>query len=160
MTNKTLRNLITAATVAALYAALTCLWPLSIGPIQLRLSEALCLLPYCMGAAVPGLFVGCLLGNLLAGALPLDVLLGSLATLLAGGLTYLLGRKKAPLFLAPLPTVLCNALIVGALLSFVYEYGLSYPIACLQVAGGEALCCYVLGQPLLLWLRKHPKYLS
>ncbi len=146
-----------SAVVAALYAALTFLWPLSIGPIQCRLSEALCVLPYLMPAAVPGLFVGCLVGNLLSGAIPLDVIFGSLATLLAAALTYWIGKRKLPAFLAPLPGVVVNALVVGALLTYAYEYGLSYPVAILQVGGGQAISCYVLGLPLLYLLQKNPR---
>ena len=67
LNHKTVAYLARAGIVAALYALLTCVWPFSLGPIQCRVSEALCVLPYYMGAAVPGLFIGCLLGNLLSG---------------------------------------------------------------------------------------------
>lgn len=157
MKKKSLRFIVRAAVVAALYAALTCLWPFSIGPLQCRISEALCVLPYFMGAAVPGLFIGCFIGNLISGAVALDVIFGSLATLLAAYCTYLIGKKELPAFLAPLPCVLTNALVVGILLTYVYNYGLSLPVSMLQVGGGEAISCYVLGLPLLHVLRKNPK---
>lgn len=155
MKDKALKKLVRSAVIAAAYALLTVIWPFSVGPLQCRLSEAFCVLPYCMPEAVPGLFVGCLLGNLISGAAAPDVLLGSIATLLAAVLTWLAGKKKWPPFLAPLPAVLLNAVIVGFLLSHVYEYGLSFPVAALQVGGGEAISCYVLGLPLLYALNKN-----
>ncbi len=157
LNHKTVAYLARAGIVAAMYALLTCVWPFSLGPIQCRVSEALCVLPYYMGAAVPGLFIGCLLGNLLSGAMALDVLFGSLATLLGALCTWLLGKYKKPAFLAPLPPVLFNAVIVGILLTYVYSYGLTLPVAMVQVGGGEALSCYILGLPLLAAMKKYPQ---
>lgn len=155
--HETIDYMAKAGVIAALYAALTFVWPFSLGPIQCRISEALCVLPYYMEAAVPGLFIGCLVGNLLSGAMAADVILGSLATLLGAILTRKLAKTRLPKFLAPFPAVLCNALIVGALLTYVYQYGLTYPIAMVQVGGGEALSCYVLGLPLMYALDKNPR---
>lgn len=155
MKNKYIR-LVRAGMIGGVYALLTLIWPLSLGPLQCRISEALCVLPYFMPEAVPGLFAGCLLGNFLSGAAPMDVLFGSAATLLAALCTRFAGRKKLPDYLAPLPPVVLNALVVGALISFVYESGLPYSVAVLQVMGGEALSCYVLGLPLMQIVRKRP----
>lgn len=158
MKDRRVRKLVRTSVIAAAYALLTFIWPFSIGPLQCRISEALCVLPFCFAEAVPGLFVGCVLGNLLTpGALPPDVIFGSLATLLAAALTWVIGKKRLPPFLAPLPPVLVNAVVVGLLLSKVYEYGLSFPVAMLQVAGGEAISCYILGLPLLYAINKNRK---
>lgn len=154
MKSDALRKMVRGAAVAAAYAILTVIWPFSIGPLQCRVSEALCVLPFLFSEAVPGLFIGCLLGNLIEGAVPLDIVFGSLATLLAAFVTYYMGKKKWPPFLAPLPAVLFNAAVIGLLLSTAYEYGLSFPVAALQVGGGEAISCYVLGLPLLYALNK------
>lgn len=154
MKSRTLRKMVRAAAIAAAYALLTVLWPFSIGPLQCRVSEAFCVLPFLLPEAVPGLFVGCLLGNLIEGALLPDVIFGSLATLIAALATFYIGKKKWPPFLAPLPAVVFNALVVGLLLSRVYDYGLSFPVAALTVGGGEAISCYVLGLPLLYALNK------
>lgn len=108
------RSLCLSAVIAALYAALTLLLaPISYGPIQLRLSEALTLLPMVLPQAVPGLFVGCLIANLYTGMLT-DIIFGSLATLLAAIGTYLL--RKKPLLAAACPVV-SNGVIVGLMLT-------------------------------------------
>ena len=149
------RRLAQAAAIAALYILLTvCFAPISSGLIQCRVSEALCVLPYFTVAAVPGLFVGCLLGNLLTGAMLPDVLFGSLATLLAALLTYAM-RKRFSKYLAPLPSVLSNACIVGAVLVNVYGVNVPYGVACGYVAAGQAIACYALGIPLLLFLERY-----
>ena len=109
----TTRSLCVSAVIAALYAALTLLLaPISYGPIQLRLSEALTMLPMLLPQAIPGLFVGCLIANLYTGMLT-DIIFGSLATLLAAIGTYSL-RRKPPL--AAACPVVCNGVIVGLVL--------------------------------------------
>lgn len=149
------RRLVQSAVIAAVYALLTvCFAPISSGLMQCRVSEALCVLPYFTPAAIPGLFVGCLLGNLLTGATPVDVLFGSLATLLAAVLTYAM-RKRCSKYLAPFPSVLCNALIVGAVLIYAYGVNVPYGAACGYVAAGQAVACYALGVPLLLLLERY-----
>lgn len=108
------RSLCISAVIAALYAALTLLLaPLSFGAVQLRVSEALTLLPMVLPQAIPGLFVGCLIANLYTGVLT-DILFGSLATLLAAVGTYLL--RKRPVLAASCP-VLANGVIVGLVLA-------------------------------------------
>ncbi len=149
------RDLARGAIIAAVYALLTIfLAPISSGLIQCRVAEAMCVLPYFTFAAVPGLFIGCILANLLTGAPAYDVIFGSLATLLAAYITYLM-RKRAPKWIAPLPSVLINALVVGALLAYVYDVGVGYWVAAGYVAAGQAIACFALGLPLLTLLDRY-----
>ena len=128
----TTRSLCVSAVIAALYAALTLLLaPISYGPLQLRLSEALTLLPMVLPQAVPGLFVGCLIANLYTGMIT-DIIFGSLATLIAAIGTYLLQKRP---FLAAACPVLANALIVGLMLALTSN--LPIPLTMLQVGLGE-----------------------
>lgn len=138
------RSLCMSAVIAALYAALTLLLaPISYGPIQLRVSEAMTLLPMLLPQAVPGLFVGCLIANLYTGMIT-DIIFGSLATLIAAVGTYLL--RKKPLLAAACP-VLVNALIVGLVLALTSNWPI--PLTMLQVGVGEfgavAIGCVILG---------------
>lgn len=128
----TTRSLCVSAVIAALYAALTLLLaPLSYGPVQLRVSEAMTLLPLVLPQAIPGLFVGCLIANLYTGMLT-DILFGSLATLLAAIGTHLL--RKKPLLAAACP-VLANGVIVGLVLALSSNWPVL--LTMLQVAAGE-----------------------
>ncbi len=140
--------LVQAAVIAALYIVFTylaALMGLSSGVIQLRFSEALTILPYFCPAAVPGLFVGCLLSNLLTGCLLFDVICGSLATLLGALGTRYLRRVKHGLLLAPLPPILANTLIVPFVLMWVYGVPDAYWYLLCTVFAGEFLSCGVLG---------------
>ena len=138
------RALARGAIIAALYTALTVLLaPLSYGEVQIRFSEAFTLLPILMPEAVPALLVGCLLANILGGCTIFDIVFGSLATLLAALLTR---RLRKTLYLAALPPVLCNGVIVGVELSIFYALPLWATMG--YVALGEAISCYVLGYPL------------
>ena len=147
MKNKGLRYIIQGGIIAAVYAAL--ITPIfSYGVGQVRISEALCVLPFFTPAAIPGLFVGCALANLGSPFGIIDIVCGSVATLLAAFATSKVKNK----WLAPLPSVLLNGLIVGLMLAQV----LGYPwwAAILYVAGGQAIACYALGMPLLFALDK------
>ncbi len=150
-----------AALIAALYVALTyvAFWfGLDKGAIQLRFSEALCALLCFTPAAVPGLAVGCVLANLLTGAHLLDVVFGSLATLLGALGGYALrsfAKRKGLCFLPTLPTVLANAAVVPLLLIFVYGVGDAYPFLLFTVTAGELLSATLLGTVLILALQKH-----
>ena len=146
-----------AAMVAAAYAALTlALAPISFGEQQFRLSEALTVLPAFMPSAVPGLFVGCVISNLVSPMGPADLVLGSLATLLAAFLTRRAALAAAgarlPLalraFLAATPPVAVNALAIGAMLSLFMQ--MPFGVASLGVLVGQAVSCYGLGAPLFL----------
>lgn len=144
-----------AAMIAAVYVILTFLanaFGLANYAIQVRFSEALTILPYFTPAAIPGLFVGCLLSNLLTGCMPLDVLFGSIATLIGAVGTYLLRKNR---YLAPLPPILANTLIVPFILSYVYQFEGSIPYFMITVGVGEIISCGVLGMTLLLLLDRY-----
>ena len=149
------KHLVQASVIAAAYAAITiALAPISYGIMQIRVSEALTVLPYFTPAAIPGLFVGCIIANLISPyGLP-DLILGSLASLVASTISYRL--RKTPL-LVPLPPVVVNGIVIGAMLYFIY--GLPVPLlACMGwVALGQVVACYVIGYPLLCFLRKHER---
>jgi uncharacterized membrane protein len=144
--------------IASLYAALTVmLAPISYGPIQLRVSEALTVLPYITPAAIPGLFIGCLVANVLGGLGIYDVVGGSLLTLFAAFLTYLVARTRRPV-LAPLPPVLVNSLGVSLYLHLLFQ--LPYWLTVVYIAVGEIGACFVLGYPLLLIILRKKKLLE
>ena len=144
-----------AALIAALYVVLTLIsnsFGLSSREIQLRLSEALTILPFFTSAAIPGLFVGCILANLLTACAIWDIIFGSIATLLGAIFTHLLRKHK---FLAPIPPIIANTLIVPFVISFVYGSEYSIPFLMITVGIGEILSCGVLGLILLFALDKH-----
>lgn len=152
--NRNLRFLCRGALVAALYVVLTWLCALvglDKGVIQMRLSEALCVLPAFTGAAVPGLFVGCLLANLLTGSALPDIVFGSLATLIGALGAYFLRRRK---WLVPLPTVLANTLIIPFVLRFAYGVEGSIPYFMLTVGAGEVISAYICGMLLYAALER------
>lgn len=145
-----------AAIVAALYVVLTyiaTMLGLSNGAIQVRFSEALTILPYFIPAAVPGLFIGCIISNLLAGAVIWDIVFGSIATLIGAVFTYLL-RKKSK-WLAPLPPIAANTVIVPFVLRYAYGFEGTLPYFMLTVGIGEVISCGVLGMALLICLEKY-----
>ena len=133
-----------AAMIAALYVVLTMVFaPFSFREIQVRVSEALTILPAFTPAAVPGLFIGCLLANLLGGAAVPDVIFGSLATLIGAFFTWKL-RNKHP-FLAPVPPILSNMLIIPFVLRYAYGVPMAIPLMMLTVGVGEVISCGGLG---------------
>lgn len=143
-----------AAVIAAIYVVLTLLFaPFSYGEVQVRLSEALTILPVFTPAAVPGLFVGCLLSNILGGCIVPDIIFGSLATLTGAVFTYLLRNQSR--FLAPLPPILANALIVPFVLRFGYQVPMPIPFMMLTVGIGEVISCGVLGMILYAALYRY-----
>ena len=155
-----------AALIAALYAVLTIfLWEFSSLAIQVRVSEALTVLPAMFSSAIPGVTIGCVIANLIAGNV-IDAIFGSLTTLLAAVLTRILAKKftgKLSFLLYPLPPVLLNALVIPFILYYGYgitsmgnvtaTYGVLGLMA-LSVFIGEAISCYALGIPLYLALKK------
>ena len=145
--------------IAALYLALTLLanaLGLANYAVQVRFSESLTILPYFTPAAVPGLFVGCLLSNILTGCALPDIIFGSLATLIGAAATYMLRNKSK--WLAPLPAIVSNAIIVPFVL--LYAYGIE-PLwfSFVTVTAGEIISCGVLGMLLLNALRKYDSVL-
>ena len=142
------------ALIAALYTALTLLLaPISYGQIQIRLSECLTLLPVLLPEAIPALTVGCLLANILGGCSIFDIVLGTLATLLAAVCTR---RLRERFWLAALMPVLFNGVIVGAVVHYCYAPMIALPLCMLSVAAGEAVACLVVGPVLLRVLRRVP----
>lgn len=134
-----------AAMIAAIYVVLTLFvsaFNLASGAIQIRISEALTVLPAFTPAAIPGLFIGCLISNLISGGLPLDVIFGSLATLLGACGTYLLRKYK---WAVPIPPILANILIVPFVLAYVYHFPGGVPYFMVTVGIGEIISCGVLG---------------
>ncbi len=156
--NLSTRYIAQVGIIAGLYAALTvALAPISYGPIQVRISEALTVLPYLTPAAIPGLFIGCLTANVYGGLGLPDIVGGSLCTLLAAFLTYLLSRTKKPI-LAPVPPIVVNALGVSLYLHLLFH--LPYWVTVAYIALGEIAACFVLGYPLLLLLLKRERLLE
>ena len=154
MKNKNITFLTQAAMIAAIYVVLTYVFaPFSFGEIQIRIAEALTILPVFTPAAIPGLFIGCLIGNILGGAILPDIIFGSLATLIGAFFTYTL-RKKA-FFLAPLPPIIANTIIVPFVLRFGYGVALPIPFMMLTVGIGELLSCGIFGLTVYYALRKY-----
>ena len=158
----TTRALVNGGLIGAIYVALTLLFqPISFGAIQFRIAEALTLLPILSVDAVPGLFIGCLIANAMGGGVWFDVVLGSLATLLAAVCTRLIRDKR---FIAALMPTIFNGLIVGPVVYFAYVRAPGDPVSVgtllfnmATVAFGELVVCYALGMPFLYALEKLPK---
>lgn len=179
MKDKKVLFLVQAAVIAAIYVVLTCFvsaFDLASGAIQVRISEALCILPFFTPAAIPGLFLGCLLGNFLTGCIIWDIVFGSLATLSGALGTWLisgrpqLGKTKASRggtnasakiskWLAPLPPIAANTLIVPFVLYHAYHFPGSVPYFMLTVGIGEIISCGILGSILLNVLNRYRKYI-
>ena len=155
------RDMAIAGLIAALYATLSYfanIFGVAFGPVQVRFSEALCVLPFFFPAAVPGLFVGCFIANLLSPYGALDIVFGALATLLAAVWTQHTRHK----WLAPLPPVICNTLIIPAIITWQAAQtaapddimGALYLYNAFTIGLGELAACYILGGLLLARLPK------
>ena len=150
------RSVATAGIIAALYVVLTwiaSLMGLASGAIQIRLSEVLTILPCLTVSAIPGLAIGCLIANLVTGCPALDVVFGTVATVIGAFGTYFLRKKPA---LAWIPPVLSNAVIVPFVL--IYAYGLedAWWYLFLTVGLGEVVACGVLGSMLYRYVKDIP----
>ena len=151
-----------AAAVAAIYAALSAaLAPISYGPVQLRIAEAMCILPFFLPFTTWGLFIGCIAANLLSMYGPIDIIFGSMATLMAACCTMMTGKKSRSLpakLLACLPPVVFNGVIVGAVIAWAETSGDAFWAAFAfngaTVALGEAVVMYAVGLPLMIYLPK------
>lgn len=171
MKNQKVLLIVQAAMIAAIYVVLTYLTNLlhlASGVIQVRISEALCILPFFTPAAIPGLFLGCLISNLLTGCIVWDVVFGSLATLLGAlGTRYFsgAGRKKdgtaakVRRLLALLSPIAANTVIVPLVLYYAYGFPGSIPYFMLTVGAGEVISCGILGFLLLKVLERYQKYI-
>lgn len=152
------RQLALAGIIAGIYAGLTLLLPIpSYLGVQFRVAEAMTVLPFLFPAAIPGLTVGCFLANLLGSPMVVDWLFGTAATLLAALWTSRLHNR----YLAPLPPVICNAVIVGAEIAWFFPtegmtFWAAYGFNALTVGLGELAACYLLGLPLLIWAERTP----
>lgn len=164
MRNKKVLFIVRAALIAAIYVALTyvsSLVGLASGTIQVRLSEILCILPVFTTAAIPGLWLGCFLANMLTGCILIDVVCGSIATLIGAIGTYYLRKHK---FACTLPPVLANMVIVPFVLRYGYGFVTEYkgidwsiPFNAITVGIGEVITCVVLGSILLRVLKKYQR---
>ena len=144
MRNKNAAFLTQAAMIAAIYVVLTYVFaPISFGEIQIRIAEALTILPLFTPAAVPGLFIGCLVGNIIGGALLPDIVFGSIATLIGAICTYLL-RNQKPVF-GTIPPMVSNTIIVPFVLKYAYGVALPIPFLMVTVGVGEIISCGILG---------------
>ena len=162
------RRLVANALLAAVYAALTLAFSFcSFGPIQLRVAEVLCILPFFLPFSAWGLFAGCIVSNLLSPAGLPDMVFGSLATLLAALCTAkargLFGGKLWPerIFACLMP-VLWNGIVVGAVLTYAsgaLRLG-TFALYALEVAAGEAVVLFVLGLPLMSYLPRTSPFVS
>ena len=154
MKNKGTLFMVQAAAIAAVYVVLTTVFAaFSFGEVQVRISEALTILPVFTPAAIPGLFVGCLISNFLGGAILLDVVFGSIATLIGAVFTWKL--RNSSKWLAPLPPIVANAIIVPFTLYYGYGVNLPIPFMMLTVGIGEVISCGVLGMILYGALNKY-----
>ncbi len=145
-----------SAAIAAIYTVLTIIFiPISFGPIQFRISEILCILPFFTPAAIPGLFIGCLLSNFLCGAATLDVIFGSLATLAGAIGSYKLRKTK---WLVCVPPILANTIVIPWVLRYAYGSEDLIIYAMITVGIGEILAIGVLGN-ILMGVLNHYKHI-
>lgn len=156
--NNKVKFITQSAAIAALYIVLTVFisaFGLASGAIQIRISEALCILPYFSLSAIPGLFIGCLISNLITGCALWDVVFGSIATLLGAIFTYLLKNKSK--YLAPIPPIISNMVIIPFVLINVYGTKDAWWFLFLTVGIGEIISCGILGIILLNIIEKNKK---
>ena len=153
-----IRSLALAGIIAGIYTGLTLGLPIpSYGGVQLRVAEAMTLLPFLLPEAALGLTVGCFLSNLLGSPYVLDWVFGTLATFLA----TLLTRRMPNKWLAAVPPILCNAIIVGAEIAYFSvldgaAFGPAFAFNAFTVGLGELIACFALGVPLISWMGKNP----
>ncbi len=152
MKSKKLVFICQAAVIAALYVVLTYVFSaFASGVIQVRVSEALTILPAFTPAAIPGLVIGCLLSNTLTGCVLLDIIFGSVATLIGALGSYALRRHT---WLVPIPPIVSNMIIVPFVLRFAYGATDAFPFMIATVGAGEIISCYLLGMLLYGALKK------
>jgi uncharacterized membrane protein len=172
MRDKKVLYITQAAVIAALYVVLTVLFaPISFKEVQVRISEMLTVLPFFTPAAVPGLFVGCIIANMLGGAIPLDIVCGSLATLAGACGTWMIGkaarkrnadgRRVSALTrtVSTLPPVIANIIVVPLVLYYGYGVNLPIPLQMVTVGIGEVVSCTLLGGILMTVLEKYRNHI-
>ena len=149
--NVNVKSLALGGMIAALYSGVTiALAPISYGPVQLRVAEALTLLPFYIPAAIPGLFAGAMIANFFSPYGLWDIVIGSLASLTAACLTRLMPN----LWFAALPPILVNAVAIGTMLYFLADIPVPVWLIILYVGAGQAIACIALGMPLMKALEK------
>lgn len=147
-----------AAMIAAIYVVLCVVFaPISYGEVQVRIAEALTVLPFFTPAAVPGLFIGCAIANVIGGSITVDVIFGSLATLIGAVGTYLLRKRSR--YLASVPPIIANILIVPFVLRYGYGVPLPIPFMMGTVGIGEVVSCGIMGQILIVVLEKYKTFI-
>jgi len=147
------QRIVYGAVIAAIYVVLTMVFqPISFGPIQFRISEALCVLPYFTPAAVPGVFIGCLIANMLGGSVIMDVAFGSLATLIGAVGSWMLRKNR---YMVSLPPILSNTIIIPWVLKYAYGAEDMIWFMMITVGIGEILAVGVLGQLLITALDRY-----
>ncbi len=154
------KKMIYGALVGAMYTVLTLLsasFGMANGLIQVRISEALTILPLFTSSAIWGLFAGCIISNILTGCALWDIIFGSLATLLGAMITYYIGKLKFKnsYFFAPIGPILSNTAIIPVILTYVYGLTEAYYIICLGIFAGELISAGLLGILLYLGLKRH-----
>lgn len=155
MKTKKVNFMTQAAAIAAIYVILTFIsnaFGLASNVIQVRLSEALTVLPYFTSAAIPGVSIGCLLSNILIGSSLMDIICGTIATLIGAVGSYLLRKHK---FLVPVPPILANVIIVPWVLRISYGLQDAIPYMMLTVGIGEVISCGILGIIVIFTLEKY-----
>lgn len=158
--NERVLKIVQSGMIAAIYVVLTLFvaaFNLANGAIQVRISEALTILPYFTSAAIPGLTIGCLLSNILTGCALPDIIFGTLATLIGAIGTHLLRKNR---YLCAIPPIISNALIVPLILKFAYGLEGAYLFFVLTVGAGEVISCFILGELLLTTLKPHQHHLQ
>ena len=154
------KSVVYGATIAAMYTVLTLISSslgLASGVIQVRISEALTILPFFSPYAIGGLFAGCFISNMITGCALWDTVFGSLATLIGAVFTFYCGKLKFPKakYLAPLGPIISNTLIIPPVLTYVYGVNEAYWFVCLTVCIGEIVSAGILGMILYFSIDKH-----
>ncbi len=157
MRNKKVQFITQGAVIAAIYVVLVLIFDtFSFGPIQFRIAEVLTIMPYFTPAAIPGLFVGCLIANIIGGGLIWDIVFGSIATLIGAVGTYLVRKNK---WLVPLPPIIANTIIVPFVLKYAYGYDGLLVYFMFTVGLSEIIVCGIIGMALLTVMAKNREHI-
>ena len=157
MRNKKVQFMTQGAVIAAIYVVLVLIFDtFSFGPIQFRIAEMLTIMPYFTPAAIPGLFVGCLIANIIGGGLIWDIVFGSIATLIGAIGSYLVRKNK---WLVPLPPIIANMVIVPFVLKYAYGYDGLLVYFMFTVGLSEIIVCGIIGMALLTVMAKNREHI-
>lgn len=157
MRNKKVQFITQGAVIAAIYVVLVLIFDtFSFGPIQFRIAEMLTIMPYFTPAAIPGLFVGCLIANIIGGGLIWDIVFGSIATLIGAIGSYLVRKNK---WLVPLPPIIANMVIVPFVLKYAYGYDGLLVYFMFTVGLSEIIVCGIIGMAMLTVMAKNREHI-